>query len=221
MKKYAFYISGRSGRLQKFILLAGEERIKSIGLVISDAPIDENLRRVLADKKILFEEFNYENAVGTRKEKNLKLSDFMLERFMEKEIDYMISFGRHLLSGKLLDRYRWHLINFHPSILPMYPGKNAIDQAMDSENTFLIGNTVHFIDSGMDTGTIIMQSVKPLKAFSDSGNYNVILDMQIEMLNKLLYVLDYDLLHIQNNRAFIEAADYTEGHIYPNIQVNI
>ena len=87
MKRYAFYISGKSGRLQKYCLQASVERIKSIALVISDAPFDEELKEVLKSNNILFEEFDYKNAVGTRKEKNRELSNFMLKRFLEEEIE--------------------------------------------------------------------------------------------------------------------------------------
>lgn len=47
----------------------------------------------------------------------------------------------------------------------MFPGIKAIDQASDYGNVLLVGNTAHFIDSGVDTGPIIMQSVIPIMNF--------------------------------------------------------
>ncbi|RIM39898.1 phosphoribosylglycinamide formyltransferase, partial [Staphylococcus cohnii] len=43
-----------------------------------------------------------------------------------------------------------------PSLLPKYKGKDAIGQALASGDT-ITGSTVHYVDSGMDTGEIIEQ----------------------------------------------------------------
>ena len=110
----------------------------------------------------------------------------MLELFEEYNIDYMFSFGSHILSGELLKKYENRLINFHPSILPMFPGK------------------------------IIMQSVIPIQAFWESNDYDVVLDIQIEMLNKLIIVLNEDRL-IVDGKPIIKGADYSKGIIFPRI----
>lgn len=143
------------------------------------------------------------------------ISDFILEKLVEHGIDYCISFGSHILSGDLLKQYENKLINFHPAILPMFPGVKSIDQAVDHGNVLLVGNTAHFIDSGMDTGPIIMQSVIPLKAFRDTKDYDIVLDLQIEMLNKLLKVLEGNRLHFVNGYPVIEGADYNRNMIFP------
>jgi phosphoribosylglycinamide formyltransferase-1 len=80
--------------------------------------------------------------------------------------------------------YKNRIINFHPSILPAYLGLKSIDQAI-SDKANLLGNTVHFISSGVDTGSIILHSVIPAVAF-DEGGYDAILDIQIDMLYKVL-----------------------------------
>ncbi|MCH5270272.1 MAG: hypothetical protein J1E83_05930 [Lachnospiraceae bacterium] len=118
----------------------------------------------------------------------------------------------------MLERYEYRLINFHPALLPLYPGSKAIDQAVKQGNTLLVGNTAHFIDSGMDTGTVIMQSVIPLQAFLDSNDYDSVLDLQIDMLNKLIYILVNDRLEIINGRVHIQGADYARSAIYPYIR---
>ena len=45
---------------------------------------------------------------------------------------------------------------FHPSLLPAFPGKDAIGQAFDA-GVKLSGVTIHYVDEGMDTGPIIDQ----------------------------------------------------------------
>lgn len=103
-----------------------------------------------------------------RGKKNLELSNNLLQVLREYEIDYCFSFGAHILKGKLLEEYENRIINFHPSLLPAYPGIKSIDRAI-ADKVNLLGNTVHFIDAGMDTGPIIMQSVIPSVAFYEGG----------------------------------------------------
>ncbi|NBJ69366.1 MULTISPECIES: phosphoribosylglycinamide formyltransferase [Clostridia] len=58
----------------------------------------------------------------------------------------------------LLHAYRGKIVNIHPSLLPAFPGKDAIRQAFNAK-TKKTGVTVHFIDEGIDTGPIIAQQV--------------------------------------------------------------
>lgn len=117
-----------------------------------------------------------------------------------------------------MKNYKYRIINFHPAILPMFPGLNAIDQAADSEKSvLLIGNTAHFVDEGIDTGKIIMQSVIPLDAFLFNKDYDIVLDIIIEMITKLIAIIENNRLQIINDRPFIEGADYTKYSIFPYI----
>ncbi len=48
------------------------------------------------------------------------------------------------------------IINVHPSLLPKYKGLHAVEQAMEA-NEKEIGATIHYVDTGVDTGKIIKQ----------------------------------------------------------------
>lgn len=217
--RYAFYISGKSGRLYKFLRQAPSETLKNIILVVSDKTLDEKLQDLLKTDNIKLKVLEYNTISGnSNTEKNKMLSDWMKRQFDEHGIDYCFSFGEHILSGELLEKYEWRLINFHPAILPMYPGRKAIDQAVNHGNTFLLGNTAHFVNSGVDEGKIIMQSVIPMNAFFDSDNdYDVVLDLQIPMLNGLIRILDEEKLIIENGNVRIKGAIYTESVCFPRI----
>jgi phosphoribosylglycinamide formyltransferase-1 len=66
-----------------------------------------------------------------------------------------------LIKTPLLDAFPNKIINVHPSLLPAFPGLEAWKQALD-EKAPETGCTVHFVDSGMDTGTPILQAKVPV-----------------------------------------------------------
>ena len=57
-------------------------------------------------------------------------------------------------------------INVHPSLLPMFRGFNAIDKTLAAGARFQ-GVTAHIVDSGADTGGILVQSSVPLPLGAD------------------------------------------------------
>jgi phosphoribosylglycinamide formyltransferase-1 len=72
--------------------------------------------------------------------------------------DLIVAAGyMRILSTNFIQKFRNRIINIHPSLLPAFPGKNAQQQALDY-GVKVTGCTTHFIDEGVDTGAIIMQS---------------------------------------------------------------
>ncbi|UOQ49004.1 phosphoribosylglycinamide formyltransferase [Gracilibacillus caseinilyticus] len=81
----------------------------------------------------------------------------IVEVLQEEKIDYIILAGYMRLIGETLLRpFEGKIINIHPSLLPAFPGLDAIGQAFDA-GVKVAGVTVHYVDEGMDTGTIISQ----------------------------------------------------------------
>lgn len=75
----------------------------------------------------------------------------------EVEAEWLVLAGYMRLVGHvLLTAYPSRIVNIHPSLLPSFPGKDAIDQAID-HGVKVTGVTVHLVDEGMDTGPILAQ----------------------------------------------------------------
>lgn len=64
-----------------------------------------------------------------------------------------------VVKAPLLERFR--IINIHPSLLPNFPGLHAWEQALEA-GVKETGCTVHWVDSGLDTGPVIAQSKVPV-----------------------------------------------------------
>jgi phosphoribosylglycinamide formyltransferase-1 len=68
----------------------------------------------------------------------------------------------HLLTAPFVSRFRDRIVNVHPSLLPEFPGAHAIDDAL-AAGVDTTGVTVHFVDDGLDTGTVIRQEPVPVE----------------------------------------------------------
>ncbi|MBO8141642.1 MAG: phosphoribosylglycinamide formyltransferase [Firmicutes bacterium] len=66
-----------------------------------------------------------------------------------------------LLPAGMVQRFRWRILNIHPSLLPAFPGLDAPRQAVE-HGVRISGCTVHFVDEGMDTGPIVLQAAVPV-----------------------------------------------------------
>lgn len=81
----------------------------------------------------------------------------ILEKLTELNVEWIVLAGyMRLIGDVLLEAFPNRIINIHPSLLPAFPGKDAIGQAME-HGVKVTGVTVHYVDAGMDTGTIIAQ----------------------------------------------------------------
>ena len=66
-----------------------------------------------------------------------------------------------IVKPKLLQAFGGRVINIHPAILPSFPGIAGWKQALEY-GAKVAGCTVHFVDSGTDTGPIIVQKTVPV-----------------------------------------------------------
>jgi phosphoribosylglycinamide formyltransferase 1 len=83
----------------------------------------------------------------------------LLDKVDSLEPDLIVTAGfMRLLSPEFVRAYKQKIINIHPSLLPAFPGMNSQRQAIEYGAKFS-GCTAHFIDEGVDTGPIILQSV--------------------------------------------------------------
>ena len=73
----------------------------------------------------------------------------------------LAGFMRRLHSA-FLDAFRDRILNIHPSLLPAFPGLDAIGQAL-AHGVRVTGCTVHLVEDALDAGPIIAQEVVPVQ----------------------------------------------------------
>jgi len=68
-----------------------------------------------------------------------------------------------LIGPELLEKFAGRIMNIHPALLPSFPGLHAQRQAL-RHGVKVSGCTVHFVDSGLDSGPIIVQQAVHIRA---------------------------------------------------------
>jgi phosphoribosylglycinamide formyltransferase-1 len=91
-----------------------------------------------------------------------------------------------LVTSVLLDAFPMGVINVHPALLPAFPGVHAQRQALEY-GARVSGCTVHFVDTGTDTGPIVAQAVVPVQDDDDEEKLRArILAKEHELLPRVL-----------------------------------
>jgi phosphoribosylglycinamide formyltransferase 1 len=72
-----------------------------------------------------------------------------------------------VLTAHFVDRFPLRIINTHPSLLPAFPGADAIPQAL-AHGVKLTGATIHFVDTTLDGGPIIAQAAVAIEHGDDA-----------------------------------------------------
>ena len=69
--------------------------------------------------------------------------------------DLVVSVGfMRILAAPFVSKFP--TINTHPALLPKFPGAHAVRDALNA-GAQVTGSTVHWVDAGIDTGTVIAQ----------------------------------------------------------------
>ncbi|HEX8976253.1 MAG TPA: phosphoribosylglycinamide formyltransferase [Solirubrobacteraceae bacterium] len=87
-----------------------------------------------------------------------------------------------LVSGEFLDAFPEQVINVHPALLPAFPGLHVVQAGLDY-GVKVFGVTVHFVDSGVDTGPVIFQRAVELP---DARTVDEVLDVLHPIEHELL-----------------------------------
>ena len=152
MNNIAIFASGTGSNFLAIHQAIKEKTLNaSISLFVSDKPnsVSAKMALELGLNVYIFNSKSYKN----KKEYEVEI----LQKLRQENITLIVLAGYMKIIGKtILDEYERRIINIHPSLLPLYKGKDAIAQAYN-DNALKTGVTIHYVDKGIDTGDIISQ----------------------------------------------------------------
>ena len=145
----AVFISGNGSNFKNLITDSLKKRSKyNIKLVISNNVTAKGLiyaRKFKIKKKII----NYINKKNAEKT--------LLIELKKNKIELICLAGfMKILSKNFIKKFSGKIINIHPSLLPKYKGLNTHQRAINDKQKYS-GCTVHYVNSRLDSGKIILQ----------------------------------------------------------------
>ena len=152
MKKIAVFASGNGSNFQAIIeQIENGYLIAEVVALVTDKPDCFAVKRAHNHNIPVFS-FD-PNIYSSKDDYEKEITSFLIN----KNVSLIVLAGYMRLIGKvLLAAFPNRIINIHPALLPAFPGKNGIQQAYQY-GVKIFGVTVHYVDSGMDTGKIIAQ----------------------------------------------------------------
>ena len=147
--KTAVFISGNGSNLKSLIKFSKSNKSPiSIKLIISNNSKAKGLSygKMFKIKKRVI---NF---------RNTKIFDDKLISILRKNKIEMICLAGYMkiLSKYFIKKFNGKIINIHPSLLPKYKGLNTHKRALKDKEKYS-GCTVHFVNSKLDSGKIILQ----------------------------------------------------------------
>ncbi len=156
--KIAVLASGSGSNLQALIDSIKDGALPAeIALVISNNPeafaLERAKREGIESRVVQVSDFDSRE----------NYDEELIKIIKEYNVELVILAGYMLICSKpFVEEFYGKLINLHPSMLPEFPGADAIGDALRS-GAKVTGVTVHFVDEGCDSGPIIFQEEVVIK----------------------------------------------------------
>ncbi|MCR4740675.1 MAG: phosphoribosylglycinamide formyltransferase [Lachnospiraceae bacterium] len=199
-------VSGGGTNLQAVIdaIASGEITDTRIGLVISNKKDAYALTRAkdAGIETLYLSPKDFENREDYDKA--------MIGAIDEKGTDLIVLAGfLVVLSPEFTDHYRGKIINIHPSLIPSFCGNGyyglKVHEKVLERGVKVTGATVHFVDSGTDTGPIIMQKAVSVKN-NDTAQIlqrRVMEEAEWIILPKVINAIAHGNVRLEEKKAYV------------------
>ena len=148
-KKTAVFISGNGSNLKSLIKFSKQKKSPiSICLIISNNYNAKGLTyaNIFKKKKKIF---NFKNDILAEKK--------LISELKKNSVKLICLAGfMKILSKNFIRNFNGKILNIHPSLLPKYKGLNTHDRVLKKKEKYS-GCTVHYVNSKLDSGRIILQ----------------------------------------------------------------
>ncbi len=195
--KLAVLVSGQGTNLQALIDQIEQEVLAAeISIVISNVKEAFALER--AKNHGIKSHFLDRKSYSGKAEFDQALIDLL----QAEAVDLICLAGFMRILGKaFINSFAGKIINIHPSLLPAFPGLHPQRQALEHGVKFS-GCTVHFVDEGVDSGPIILQSVVPVYDSDDEETLSRrILEQEHDIYPRAVQLLVEDRLTVSERKV--------------------
>ena len=177
--KTAVFISGTGSNLKSLIKFSKVKKSPiSIDLIVSNKSQAKGLN--------YGKTFKIKRKVFSFKNQNLAESKILSE--LKKNNIKMICLAgfMRILSKNFIKKFKGTILNIHPSLLPKFKGLNTHQRALDNNEKYS-GCTVHFVNSKLDSGKIILQKkVRIMRNETSKTLYKKILAQEHKLYPKAI-----------------------------------
>lgn len=158
MLRVGVMVSGGGTNLQAILdaVNAGKITNAEIAVVISNNPGAYALERAKKHgvEALCISPKDYESREA--------FNEAFVKKVDEYQLDLIVLAGFLVkIPAAMIEKYDHKIINIHPSLIPSFCGVGyyglKVHEAALARGVKVTGATVHFVDSGMDTGPIILQ----------------------------------------------------------------
>ncbi|WP_099157703.1 phosphoribosylglycinamide formyltransferase [Virgibacillus ndiopensis] len=175
--KVAIFASGTGSNFEAIIEQAIENQLAcDVAILVCDKP----------GAKVIDIANEYDIPTFVFDPKNIPKKEYeqkVVKRLLLMNVEWIFLAGyMRIIGPTLLNAYEIKIVNIHPSMLPAFPGKDAVGQAFQAK-VKITGVTIHYVDAGIDTGPIIAQ--ESVEIFPDDTKE--VLQKRIQQVEHKLY----------------------------------
>ena len=173
--KICVFISGKGSNLNSLIKYFKKKRSQiEINLVVSSNPSAKGIKYALKNN-IQHKIFKFINKKNDEKK--------ILKILKKRDIALLCLAGfMKILSKNFIEKFDGKIINIHPSLLPKYKGLNTHQRVIDKGDKYS-GCTIHYVNSKLDSGKIIIKKRVKLSSFETAKS----LKKKIQKQEHLIY----------------------------------
>lgn len=140
-----------------------------------------------------------------------QFNDALLNYLLKEEVDLIVLAGYLVvLPEKIIQAFRYRIINIHPSLIPSFCGKGyyglKVHEAALARGVKVSGATVHFVDEGTDTGPILMQKAVTVRADDTPQTLQrrIMEEAEWVLLPAAIDAIANGRVEIQDNKAIVK-----------------
>lgn len=196
------------------LVSGGGTDLQSVIDAIENKYIDAKIEMVIGSKDGIYaleraKNHNIDTFVVSRKEYGEKSSDKILE-LTKGKVDLIVLAGfLSILDGEILSEFDNRIINIHPSLIPSFCGPGMyglkVHEAVIKSGVRYSGCTVHFVNSKVDGGAILLQEAVPVYFEDDAETLQKrVLEKEHIILPKAIKLLSEGKIRVIDSRVKIE-----------------